>query len=386
MPTYQKDGFTHQVAIGNDVAGNPLTTGKALLYNLITDMVTAGFTIVAQDGANVAASKQFLLQPSLGIDPLWTANPWRVYLEAKGDAVERNNTGGSVPVDLRGLYLKFGSPSQLPDIATSEDSTAYEYPIIPERVWTLTPESANIMPVNAIEFPRLSVRFPMSYRLTVVERGFVLAAWTQGITEDMNMMGVICVQRGIGCSGTVATTGQRPLWLVTNVSTTGTGLSQSPFLNRDGPRTAWFYDVIREFDTTTPSPDWTAFGPGAQGVPSSHNGLNYCVNFISDDREILGQALNYFPTRWQTPVTTDTGEYVLLFPFGLCTDRFAFSDEIDLLAVSKADAYQAGQIVPIDVYGDSREYTAFNSNNSNTPINYDSGIRIFIMTKGAGIA
>ena len=378
----ERQSMTHMVAVGNDDSGVPLTTSAALAFNLWTDMVTAGFQVVAFDGAALNSSKKVILRPTTAIDPLWATDPWHVYFEVKGTSRSPNPTaptGGPYlfPVD-RGLYMRIGSPAQLPSL-TQMTTTLFEYPLVPDQFYTLTPEQETLIGLDN-QNPRISVKTPMAYRLTVVERGFVIGAWTQALTEDTNKMAVMCVQRGVGCDGTVSSTGQKPLYMVTNVSATTGGMATGKTAF-DGPRNNWFYSIVRERDTTQSRPPWVNSASNVPGV----NGLRYNTNIIADENESGGQALNYFPTRWRSPVTTDTGEYILLFPFGLCSSRFAFSDEIDLIAVSKADAYQHTQQVPISIYGDNRVYQAYNSNNQDGTVNFDSGVRVFIMISGTGV-
>lgn len=383
MPTYQRPGFTHQIApTGSlDDAGNPLNTSNALAFNLWTDMLAGGFQLVEHNGGagGLREATKIIMRPSLAVDPLWATDKWHVYFEVRGNSRAPNPlapVGGTYifPTN-RGLYFRIGSDTQLPSIANM--STAlYEYPIVPDQFYALYDNQATLIGLDD-QNPRLSARTPMSYHLTIVERGFVLGTWTQALTEDTTKMGVICVQRGVGCDGTIASSGQKPLYMVTNVSATGAGISFGRD-NNDGPRNAWFYSIIREVDTTQARPNWqTITGSGSPGLISDY--YRYNVNCISMDSEPQGQSLNYFPTRWKTPVTTDTNEYILLFPFGLCTGRFAFSDEIDLIAVSKADAFQHEQEVEINVYDNTRFYNAYNSNNQFPTVNFDSGVRVFLL-------
>jgi hypothetical protein len=93
--------------------------------------------------------------------------------------------------------------------------------------------------------------------------------------------------------------------------------------------------------------------------------------------------MHRLPITWNSnmPVTADTGEYILLFPSGLCTVRFAYSDELDLISISKANAYQSGQAIPITVYGDNRTYTALSSNT--VQYGASASVRVFFLTGGA---
>lgn len=388
MPSLSKQGLTHMVPVGLDPTGATYSTEKAMAYNIWNDFRNNGFAIREMVDENGAAATsldkavEIILEPSLAVDPLWNTNQWRVYFVAKKNGKEQVN-GNDFTALRRGLYMKIGTPSQLPNIATARTSKIAEYPIMPEMFNTFGLDQG-FLGVND-EWPRISVRHPGAYQLTIVERGFVLACWTQSLTEDMSKMGIVCVQRGVGCDGEMITTGQRPLYLVTNITPVGVTTTLSEKLNIPSPRWNWYFQIIREFDTTVPMPGWDVYPSTNPNYPKSIMSLYYNSNVLSDPNEVLGQAINYFPTRWYTPVTTDTGEYILLFPFGLCTSRFAFSDEIDLIAVSKADAYQANQVVPITVYSDAREYTALNSNNQSPAVAYDSGIRVFVLTKGGGV-
>lgn len=100
---------------------------------------------------------------------------------------------------------------------------------------------------------------------------------------------------------------------------------------------------------------------------------------ISDPFQNHGSIIYPFPKTWDAPVTTDNDEYVLEFPFGFCTDKLAFTEEMDMIAVSKGMAYQARQEVPITVYGEQRLYTALAINKQDYPNN---PVRLFILTSG----
>jgi hypothetical protein len=393
--TYIRENMFHQVALTgttNPITGQTLSTTNAFAFNLVQDMLSGGFSLIGVDdtGNQLANSTKFILQPTTAVDSLIDtatgANNWRVYIEVRGTAIMQNSEGTDVTIPNTGLYIRIGTSSQIVWDSTktgsariSVDTNLDEYPLIPNRVFVpgTTAGTFGAVAVNDADYPRLSALYPMSYRLTIVNRGFVIAAQNQFVTEDITMSPVFCVQRGLSCDGTVSTTGQKPLYIVTNVSATGSAMAANDLVN-DGPRNNWYYSIAREVDTTTPVPEWISYQAG-NGAPAAINGLYYNTNLISDPNEVLGQTLNYFPIRWYTPVTADSGEYILMFPFGLCTNRYAFSDEIDLIAVSKADAYQSGQTVPITVYGGDREYVAYSSNNAHSSVNYDSGIRVFIL-------
>jgi hypothetical protein len=119
---------------------------------------------------------------------------------------------------------------------------------------------------------------------------------------------------------------------------------------------------------------------GGTGYDPNVTGVVYS-NELSNQSGNLGNSIHHFPNAWRSPVTTDDGEYVLVFPFGLTTTRMAYTEEMDLIAISKGPAYQGGQAVNINVYGEAREYTAYSSNYGTRP---DEFIRVFVLTSGGG--
>lgn len=391
MSTFAREGFTHMINTVPDENGAAIPPSRAFALNVWQDLLSESnkyFTVVETDGTGGTAitdAKRVILKPTLALDPLWNTDKWHIYFEVKGSAIIPNpdpSNPGTVTVQDRGFFMKIGSDTQLATIATIPSSIK-EFPLVPARFWRFFADQANLLGVT-VDYPRLSIKYPMAYRLTMVERGFVFASWTQVLTEDLHKMGVVCVQRGVGCDGTVSTTGQKPLYMVSNVAATGSTLGPSTgFIWTDGPFNAWFGSIVRETDDSTMQPPWQTASIGSN---STIQGFRTNTNMIMDPLEAQGNVLNYFPARWDQPVTTDTGEYILIFPFGLCSNRFAYSDEIDLLAVSKADAYQSGQSVPIGVYGETdRQYTAYNSNNQNVTPTYAGGIRVFLLTGGSTV-
>ena len=290
---------------------------------------------------------------------------------------------GSVSVSpyyYTGLTIGVGyySPSiEMPKVGSQTETNLTMSKILP----TLTGKTSDYS-------PRLYPSNPYGYTLTIVKRGFSLNVFPQATTEDLQQSGYYVVQRAMGCSGSMMTTGNIPLYLVTNITSITLDASSSTANGVDsilGPQATWFARIIREKDITDQYPSWTPASSGYLSTSVGSKGADYVLmdTNISDSRELLGNVLHRFPDRWQGPVTRDTGEYVLLFPFGICSNRYAYTDELDLIAVSKANAYQASQLVPVSVYSESRKYLAGSSNN--TQVGNDSGVRVFIYAAGPEI-
>lgn len=377
-----------------------ITYSQCLFLNLIEDMIHNGFTlfdseIVDQNGntsrppstqyvssSNPITNLQMgtvtvVLIPTASVDPLISSNPWFV----KISTVDAGNlTPGGVTYRYSGISIGVGyySPSiEQPKIGSATESLVQMYNILPAvRLDKVT--------------PYMYSSSPYSYTLTIVQRGFALNISSQTTTENLQNSGYFVVQRALSCGGTITTTGNVPLYLVTNITPVSL-LYRADATNPDGvlgPQASWFGLVVREKVITAASPGWNYSIPLQNGYMSSSvgsNGADYVLKQtnISDVNEYQGKILHRFPDRWNAPVTRDTGEYVLLFPFGICSSRFAYTDELDLIAVSKANAYQYSQIVPVTVYGQNRSYLAGASNNSQ--VGNNSGVRAFLYTVGTEI-
>lgn len=356
---------------------NPnLSANMYLAPALINDMTTNGFTLVESDNTIMDIANRLIFKPSTAIDPCWETDPWYVGLTVWSGGARLGTTSNPIEYPYTGLAISVipTNPGQTPFIADFNKYTWY--PLLPATVGGGGPYVGNN---NTATYtgPRIYNSRPYSYNLTIVNRGFAVNVYDQLETESMMNQGVFVVQRGVGCGGSINLEGKRPLYMVTNIMPLnfqlGAGAVPSAYA---GPSPLWFHQIIREKDTILSKPGFQYIGTALTEefsrrlVPSS----------ISDGQERTGVILNRFPNRWRTPVTTDNGEYIMIFPYGICTNRFAYADEIDLIAVSKADAYQSGQIVPLNVYGQDREYTAFGSNN--VQAEYSNAVRVFLLTNG----
>lgn len=269
--------------------------------------------------------------------------------------------------------------------------TSVEMPKIGSQSESITSMSKILPPLKGIKndfSPRMYSSNPYGYTLTIVKRGFALNIYPQDSTEDLQESGFYVVQRAMSCGGSMNSSGNQPLYMITNITPISLNSKSDTTAGIDsiiGPQATWFARIIREHDVTTSYPEWSASSSNYFSTSYGSTGMDYVLlnTNISDTRELLGNVLHRFPDRWQAPVTRDTGEYVLLFPFGICSNRYAYTDELDLIAVSKANAYQASQLVPVSVYKESRSYRAGSSNNKQ--VGNDSGIRVFLYTVGPEI-
>lgn len=376
---FTRQNLIYQLPGALDLFGNPVPDQFSLFLNLVQDLVIGGFEILpgsaGMNGGTLQTSTKVILRPTVAVDPLATTDPWHILIAVEGSAEMPNplygqagqtNAPPTVSVANTGLYMSIGSVADLTSVS-NYNTSLFKFWVVPPRFYTLTPTQTTVVGLT-VNAPRLSATAPMEYSLTTSDRGFALTVYNTAITEDFTQAGMICIQRGVSCDGTVNVSGTKPLYMVTNVSPLNV---QGPAYAEPGPKNEWYYSIIRQASIDTMDPTFTIFGD----FVSTPGGERLTTSTLSDNRDLFGAAINYFPTRWFTPVTNDTNEFLMIFPFGLGSSRYIHNDEIDLIAVSKADAYQAGQNAPITVYGQDRTYTAFSSNNDR--ISNNSGVRYF---------
>lgn len=411
MPFIARDGFIQHLPT-NDSGGANDDTDKSFAYTLWKDLVNSGFfTIVAANGAQNDATidkttNKIILRPTVALDPFIEDNPWHIYFVLGLNGYIRDvSKPGNDPIIMNnsGLFFGIGPAEALSGSSPSDYAGAINsipanlampprgYPLVPNRFHYMNNAIAQqagqpqLTSTPYTDQARLQPGYPMSYRLTLAERGFVIVAYDPRYVSDFRYTSMICVQRGVTCDGTLPTDGKKPLYLVTNTPPYGANIGDGTagYTNTSTvyPRDGWYYEIVRESDSVTSTPNW---GRYTTSYPAGHGiGQEYSLNNIFDPQERGPQTLNYFPTRWNQPVTTDTGEYILLFPFGLNGARNAYSYEIDLIAVSRSLAYYHGQTVPINVYGQAREYLALTSNDQNinaTDFGTGAGVRMFMMS------
>lgn len=399
--------------MNNTSGDSTISSSACLAYTLWNDMLSNGFTLVDSDtytgsGASLVPAITTkttiaVLKPGTNVDPLVSTQPWVVVIKLRDGSTWPSFTALQ-NTNMTTAGIQIGTNSLGKPIVQSFPNTGLDIAILPVsptesaiKVGDAKVTSATYLPVvppltcNAKDpTPRIFPGKPYGYILTIVPRGFALNIYDTTSTENIQLQGTVCVQRAMACGGSYVNTGNTPLYLVTNVSpmyVNSTRRSTDGINALPGPQPIWFSQIIREEAIMTSLPLWNYAAPDARNSfyndSDAPGDMNTFTTSISSTDEYNGRTIHRFPMTWRAPVTSDTGEYILVFPFGICSNRFAYTDELDLIAVSKADAYQSGQNIPLTVYGDKRTYTAMSSNNAQ--YNNNGGIRVFILSESSEI-
>jgi hypothetical protein len=217
--------------------------------------------------------------------------------------------------------------------------------------------------------------YPMSYMLSMSNRGIYLGVWEDSQEE--------IPQTNWETSGTVAATeaqrvesdegyGKSPFrWFVVQRAVdrlTGHVRGGGPLRGDNDPELErsrcpvfcvggttnpknFFKFIVRELDVVSPSRK------------------KYAAVNTTDSPAVL----NPFP---QNSIT-ESGEYVVSFINNLSTPRFRYSDELDMVGTVGAEVVGGGSVIDVKVYGEStpRTYTAAYATRQ-----YGTGMRIMVLT------
>lgn len=221
--------------------------------------------------------------------------------------------------------------------------------------------------LNRVSSKGSEAAYPMSYQLTMTNRGIFLAVW-EGSQEEVP-------QRTFDTNvlNPDGTMGNSPLrWFVIQRSVdrvTGhvrggaklredsnpvAELSRCPVFCVSGTSSPQQFQkfVVREVDVLTPS----LKRPAAYDTEDSPSLLN----------------------PWPQQSLTESGEFVVTFLNNLSTPRFRYADEMDMLGTVGAEVIGAGTSVLVNVYGEpyKREYTALYATER-----FGTGMRLMVLTK-----
>lgn len=209
--------------------------------------------------------------------------------------------------------------------------------------------------------------YPMSYTLTLTNRGIFLCIW-EGSQEESG--------QEYDASGTDYYSNSPIRWFLVQRSVdriTGDVRGSAKFRNN------------ADFNTeTSRCPVYAVFGIGGP-----NNYRRFIVReidiltpsrkkLVSDASEDCAAMIN----KYQQNSITESGEFVVTFLNNLTTSRYRYSDELDMLGTVGAEVIGPGTSINVQVYGETvsgspvtRTYTALYSNNP-----FGVGMRLMALT------
>ena len=316
-----------------------------LFYQLVVDLLAHGFTqsfpttpLLPPVANQVYAPFKVTLEAGPTIDQFNANMPWRIQIDAF--SAQDADITVATPLQLQ----NDGSKAMLDKTESGGGST-----LMPAGHLSTTSPLSAVSTTNPTMLDqhflfrsgRVLVEgnaeaYPMSYRLTTTSHGIGFFLWEDASDAYSNHFSWFVVQRPVDhITGLPTTTGHRPLFCIFGLNT-----KVSQF-------------VVREDDILKPG--------------KIHN--------AALDEEDSAAIINITK---QVSIT-ENNRYVITFPNGLNTQRYMYTEELDLLAYTSADVISQFSDVPLTVYGEAtpRTYKALNANDVN-----NSGMRILTLVAG----
>lgn len=329
---------------GFTVQRSGYTRTPELFYKLVTDLIANGFIQkfpVSPLAAPQASADYGLFKVTLEagptVDQFNASMPWRIQIDvfSPQDADIVVATPLQLPDDgSRALLdkLESGGLTLMPSGMLSTDKV----------LSPMNPTNPAMLDQNFVYRSGRTLvdgnaeAYPMSYRVVTTNHGVGIYVWEDAGDAYSNKFSWVVVQRPVDhLTGLPTTTGHRPLYCIF-----GMNAKVSKF-------------VVREDDILKPT------------LPNS----------ASSDEEDSSAIINI-----QKQVSiTENNRYVITFPNGLNTQRYKYTEELDMVAYTSADVVSQFSDVPLTVYGEAspRIYKAMNANGPN-----NSGMRLLALVAG----
>lgn len=336
---------------GKVFSKNGFTDVQAALVSIVNDMITGGFTQVfpSPGGATFVPPTQsgstfvpysVSLDATVTVDPLAVTQPWRLQFNVGSTQDISLNIATPIQIDTMGKVSQVlnGSTSTVVDFAGAcgdANPTLFANPTDPTTGFFN--RSQRIKQTTG-SFPSTN-SYPISYYLVCSPRGFALAMWEEGTDDIVATQSWVVVQRPVDrVTGTILTVGKAPLFCVNSVGA------------------LYWKFTVRETDINRPT----------TRAQADKNTVDNTAVVNSQQQIAIDEA----------------GKYIINFPCRLNTQRYAYTQEMDLLGYTSADVVSQFTAVPVTVYGESsaRNYQALFANFAN-----DTNLRILMLNTGGGL-
>ena len=368
-----------------------------LMSSVIQDLLDNGFSRVYPD-EGAPLGKDVVLQPDGTIDPLFDTQPWQIRFMWDRDpstagtggtgSVTETTTGGKCDV-LVATPLQFADGKCASYAVKYEDgnpmtSTQTDYVGLigtMARTGNNLNQQCSFIDRSGLQAAQWAV-YPMSYRLSITDRGFALFVWEQPTDASGNRNSWIVVQRPVdNITGETIVSGKCPVHCVYGLMGRRTNEPQSDVNGSFNIRRF----IVREIDVAAPYPlrmEPLPQGSGQQTeqvfelMPGLHTPMMGAdaVRHNVDYAAVMSGV--------QQVCITEGNKYIVTFPNGFNTARHGYTHEADIIAYTSADVVSQSTEIDLSVYNENtnRKYVAMSSNGPN-----NTGMRVLVLAQGGGI-
>ena len=360
-----------------------------------TEYFEKKFDGVPAEGAGISSKRVVVLASTSNVDPLagvakvglnvTTAEPgWRICFNQLNDNKLAIHVATDIQLTDNGKIAQLNDRSLTGTPAKKEPAGNIGEPWTGTNGQPATTGSAGFNEIWLNRTPNVNAEeaYPMSYLLTLTNRGVFLAIWED--SQEEVPQGTWDTALNPNPDGT---TGNSPLrWFLVQRSVDrisghvrGGAALRYDYLKQSNPSIS--YEIASDPESeTSRCPVYCVSGSG-----SPQKFTKFVVReadivspsrkrFASVQQEDQGALLNPYPQQ----SLTESGEFVVTFINNLSTPRFKYSDELDMLGTVGADVVGAGTEILVNVYGEAqkRQYTALYSTER-----FGTGMRLMVLTK-----
>lgn len=367
-----------------------LTTTSSILQTLYEDLTGNGFdTVLPETGSYTPGegNTKFIVESTAAVNPVNARQPYRIM-------VERGGVGGKGP-DLDILKVVIANPQQITDLGGVTSRPTPSDPSLPDNVYMqqvmghlgtqylptsfpatystgsstdpMTIPSAATMPRKDSVFLTRGIEditstragssgstynvrsthqsyventgIPYSYVLSISDHGVAFFLW-EDTTEPSPVFSMFCVQTPVNKdNGQPLLDLKSPIFCLYNCNNSG-----------------YKKFVVSEEDVAAPT----------VSVPAGQDTLNSAA--ILNEEEQVSVKIN--------------SRYLITFPNRVNTERYAYAEELDMIAYASADVIGEDTLIPITVYGEQvpRKYRSMKATGPN-----NTKMRLLLLQEGGGI-
>lgn len=366
-----------------------------LMASVIEDMLANGFTrVYPTTGAE--NGKDVILAPTIDVDPLFDTQPWQVRFMWDRDPSSAGTAGaGTIPETTTGgkCDVVVATPLQFAGNKCASYSVKYDdgNPMPSAQtdyiglIGTMARTGSNLNQLcqfldrSNLQSAQWAV-YPMSYRLTITNRGFALFVWEQPTDATGNRNSWVVVQRPVdNITGETIITGKCPVHCLYGLMGRRANEPQSDTNGAFNIRRF----VVREIDVAAPYPLRVEPSPNTPTIIRTKElmpGLHTPMMGADAVRNNVDYAA--VMSGVQQVCITEGNKYIVTFPNGFNTARHGYTHEMDLVAYTSADVVSQSTEIDLTVYGEetNRKYIAMASNGPN-----NTGMRLLMLAEGGGV-
>lgn len=307
---------------------------------LFADLKSAGLTqVLPASGQNFTVSAgagKFVFDSSAGVNPLNETQPWRLLVDLSGATAGAGKIKMAIANPQQ--ITTAGAVTSFPGSGVDTSGTRVMGQL--GSAWTKAQPAIGDTFINRdVQNSGYDLGTTLSYLLVATPRGITLFVW-EDASDASPRYSFFNVQVPVDKdNGQALLTDSSPIFVVYECDTAGP-----------------MKFVVNEKDVFRPS----------ISKPADSDSVNSAAILNSQDQVAIAKG----------------NKYLVTFPNRLNTDRYAYTEELDLFAYTSADVIGEESEIPVRVYGESsdRIYRAMKANKPN-----NAGMRLLLLVSGGGV-